>query len=235
MQHFVFSLANSLSKFILFGFFLLVTACTPATPTAALEPIRIQYTFAAQPWLANLYACAGANIIAAELRVSASQDPRSTDVVMRIGQPDKLTTTAYQVGSDDLLIIINRQNPLKILTTDQVRGLFTGRIQSWKSVSGADAPVQVWVFPTGEDVQQIFEQSVLSGSPVTSAARLANSPDEMSQVVSNDVNAIGIITRHWKTEDTSAVFTGASSLPVLAITLSTPHGGVVQILTCLQK
>ena len=83
--------------------------------------------------------------------------------------------------------------------------------------------------------QNIFENTVLGGSPVTSLARLANNPDEMSQAISKDVNAIGLLTRHWKTGDTSEVFTAASNLPVLAITQSQPQGVLAQILACLQK
>ena len=222
-------------RFTLYGFIILTASCTPAKPTATPETIRVQYSFATQPWLAYLNNCAGMNIVAAELRAAEYQEPLSADLVMRIGQPDNLTNPAWQIGSDDLLVIVNSQNPITKLTTAQVRGLFTGQIQNWKDVNGADVPMQVWVFPAGEDVQQIFDQTVLGGSPVTSMARLANNPDEMSQAVSKDANAIGIITRHWKTENTSDVFTAANNLPILAISLSEPQGTLAQILGCLQK
>jgi len=235
MQHSIYRFANFVLRFVLYGFFLLGTACTPATHTAALEPIRVQYSFAAQPWLGNITNCAGKNIVAVELRAVDFQDAKSADLVIRIGQPDNLITPAYQIGSDDLLVIVNHQNPLKKLTADQVRAFFTGRIQTWKAINGTDTPVQVWVFPTGEDVQQVFEQSVLGGSPVTSLSRLANSPGEMSQAISKDANAIGILTRRWKTGSTSDVFAAASHLPVMAITQSEPQGALVTILACLQK
>jgi hypothetical protein len=57
----------------------------------------------------------------------------------------------------------------------------------------------------------------------------------MSQAISNDVNAIGIITRRWKTENTSLVFVAVSSLPVLAITQSESQGNLAQILACSQR
>jgi hypothetical protein len=235
MQKSIHHSVNIVLRWALYGFLLLCTACTPATLSTALESIRVQYSFAAQPWLPKLNNCSGKNVLTAELRAAEFQDPKSADLVMRIGQPETLSTPAYQIGTDDLMVIVNRQNSINKLTGEQVRALFTGRIQTWNSINGTDSPVQVWVFPTSEDVQQIFEQSVLGGSPVTSLARLANSPEEMSQSVSKDVNAIGIITRRWKTNNTSDVFTAASSLPILALTRSEPRAALAQMLACMQK
>jgi hypothetical protein len=235
MQHSLYYFTNKFLRFTLFGFLLLGTACTPATPTPALEPIQVQYSFAAQPWLVNLNKCAGKNVLAVELRAAVFQDLRSVNLILRVGQPDNISTPAYQIGTDDLLVIVNNKNPINQLTVDQARALFNGQIQNWKAINGTDAPVQVWVYPMGEDVQQFFEQSVLGGIPVTSLAQLANSPEEMSQAVLNNIDAVGIITRHWKTRNTSDVFTAASNLPVLAITQSEPQGALAQTLACLQK
>ena len=218
--------------FLLSAFFL--ASCAPTVATATPETIAVQSTAAAVPWLADLYICGGNDVIRVELRVAGYFDLNSTILVMRIGQPVSLTYSAYQIGTDDLLVIVNRQNPTNKLTADQVRGLFTGQIQTWKVINGTDTSVQVWVFSANEDVQQIFDQTALGGSPVTSTARLANSPDEMSQAVANDVNAIGVLTRHWKTENVSDVFT-VTSVPVLAITSSEPQGASARILACLQK
>jgi phosphate transport system substrate-binding protein len=161
-------------------------------------------------------------------------DITQADLTIRIGESSNLASSTYQIGTDDVKVIANRQNPIDRLTIEQVRGLFTGQIQNWKDIQGADAPVQVWVFASGEDVQQIFEQTSLGGTPVTSAARLATGPDEMAQAIANDINAVGIFTSHWDTGNASILFSGAS-VPVLASTSSEPQGALPQILACLQK
>jgi hypothetical protein len=219
--------------FVILACFLL-SSCNSATPTAATEQFTVQYTAASVPWLAGLYDCAGPNVVKAEERAADLMDLQSVDMAIRIGQPENLTSPAYQIGSEDLLVIVNRQNPISALTAEQVRGLFTGQIQNWQDVNGSNAQVQVWVFSSGEDVQQIFEQTVLRGSPVTSTARLATGPDGMSQAIANDVNAVGILTRHWKMGVVYDVYTVAT-VPVLAITPGEPQGGIQGILACLQK
>ena len=212
----------------------LLPSCNSATPTVPLEPITVQYTTAAAPWLAGLYDCAGANVVTAEQRAADFLDPQSVNLAIRIGQPANLTSPAYQIGSEDILVILNPQNPINALTAEQVRGLFTGQVLNWQEVNGSNAPVQVWVFSSGEDVWQIFEQTALGGSPATSMARLAAGPDEMAQAIASDVNAVGILTRHWKAGNVSAVY-NVASVPVLALTPAKPQGAVQELLACLQK
>ncbi|MCX6035551.1 MAG: substrate-binding domain-containing protein [Chloroflexi bacterium] len=212
----------------------LLTSCNSTTPIAAAEPITVQYTAAAAPWLAELYNCAGADVVSTEQRAVDFLDPQSVDLAIRIGQPDNLTSPAYQIDIEELLVIVNPQNPVNVLTAEQVRGLFTGHVLNWQEVNGSNAPVQVWAFSSGEDVQQIFEHTALGGSPVTSTARLAASPDEMAQALASDVNAVGILTRRWKAGNVSDAYTVAT-LPVLALTKAEPQGAVQELLACLQK
>ena len=219
--------------FLILACFLL-SSCNSATPTAAVEPITVQYTATTAPWLADLYDCAGANVVAAEQRAADFLDPQSVNLAIRIGQPDNLISHAFQIGSEELLVIVNPHNPVNALTAEQVRGLFTGQVLIWQEVNGSNAPVQVWAFSSGEDVQQIFEQTALGGSPVTSTARLAADPDEMAQAIASDVNAVGILTRHWKMGNVSVVYTVAT-LPVLALTNAEPQGAIQELIACLQK
>lgn len=224
---------STIKSFCILFFAFLLTACSSATATPQVEPLRVQYTFAAQPWLADLYDCAGENIVSAELRAADYLDLSSTDLALRIGDAN-IATPAYQIDTEEILVIVNPQNPVNSLTAEEVLGLFTGSIQDWHEVNGDDATVQVWVFAAGEDVQQIFEQTALGGAPVTSLARLASGSEEMAQAIAEDVNAIGLLTRHWKTENVSDVFTVATA-PVLVLTPDEPQGTLHDIVACLQK
>jgi len=213
----------------------LLPSCNSAPPTTEPEQLSLQYTAASIPWLADLSQCAGTNNVSFEQRGADFLDPQSADVVIRIGLPKGLGPFVYQISTDDLLVIVDQQNPINNLTAAQVFGLFTGQIQNWKDIDGADAPVQVWVFAAGEDLQQVFEQTVMEGSPVTSLARLATSPEEMLQVVEKDSTAIGIINRRNMAGNVTDVYMAASGLPVLAITLAEPQGNLAQVIACMQK
>jgi hypothetical protein len=211
-----------------------VAACSPVTPTTEAEPLHVQYTFAAQPWLSTVYDCAGSTVVSTELRAAESFDFNTINFAIRIGENSQHSLPTYQIGSEDILVIINRQNPINGLSTEEVLGLFTGRIQTWQEINGSSDPVQVWVFSAGEEVQQIFEQTALGNAPVTSTARLAPDPEEMATAVANDVNAVGILTGHWITGNVSEVYS-ATTVPVLVILPVEPQGVMIDLLACLQK
>ena len=214
---------------------ILLSSCNSTQATAKPEQLTVQYTAASVPWLAGVYRCAGQDVVTAEQRGADFLNPSSADMIIRVGRPDNPSAFAFQIASDDLQIIINLKNPSRKITAAQVDGIFSGQIQNWKAINGTDAPVEVWVYPAVEDVQEIFGQSVLHGSPVTSAAHLANNPNEVLQEIEKDVNAIGIISGRWKNGKVNGIYTAASGLPVLAITLSKPEGRLAQIIACMQK
>ncbi len=142
-----------------------------------------------------------------------------------LGEPDILVSPAFQIDSEEILVVTHRQSPVQNMTLEEVRALFAGQ---------GDPSVQVWVYAEGEDVQRVFEQAVMEGRSVTSLARLATSPQEMSDALNNEPNSVGVLPRHWKAGDSRLVYT-VPDVPVLALTGSEPKGETQAILSCLQK
>jgi phosphate transport system substrate-binding protein len=115
-------------------------------------------------------------------------------IVLRVGEPASLSTSAFQLGKDAILVGTNPQNPVTGLSEMQIREIFSGQIDNWSAVNGADAPVNVWVYAREVDIQQVFQAVVMDNLPISSSARLATSPHEMAQALANDSNAIGIMS-----------------------------------------
>ncbi len=205
-----------------------LAACTTATPQTVTQVLKVYATSAASLWLKNVYDCASPSVA-----VSLS-DPASADISIRLGQPVGLNTPAFQIGSDEILVVTNKQTGVSSLSSSQVRDLFSGQITTWKDVGGNDVPVQVWVFDSGEDIQQVFDQVDMAGRLVTARARLAVGLQDMIDSVAQNPGSVGVLTRRWKTDETQEVF-GGVSVPVLAITKSDPQGAEKQLIACLQK
>jgi hypothetical protein len=85
-----------------------------------------------------------------------------------------------------------------------------------------------------DDVQHVFDKSVMQGTPVTSMAQLATSPQQMSDTLNNEINAVGILPQHWKMGNSRYVYT-VSDVPVLAITNEDPQEIERDLIACLQK
>lgn len=49
---------------------------------------------------------------------------------------------ATAIGYDAMAVFVHRNNPVKSLTKDQLKGIYTGRIRNWSEVGGKNAPIQ---------------------------------------------------------------------------------------------
>ena len=218
-------------KKIMLFLLLFVTACNTAPtekPASTPTVVKVYATAATQAWQTNLFDCATKQSVALTL-----SDPGSADISLRMGEPQNLSMPAFQLGWEEIVVVVNKSHSFGQLQTEQVAELFTGGISDWSQVNPAETgAVQVWVFAAGEDAQQVFAKT-LAGKPVVSSARLATSPEEMSRAIANDPHAIGILSRRWKTGNISDVYVAASA-PVLAITPSEPQGVIKDLLACLQ-
>ncbi|MCK7485378.1 MAG: hypothetical protein MZU97_07315 [Bacillus subtilis] len=67
-------------------------SCSTETPQPPLEVVSVYSTSAATPWLTDLYACAE---FAAT--ISRADDPTAADISLRVGEPEFLTSFAYQI------------------------------------------------------------------------------------------------------------------------------------------
>jgi len=210
-----------------------LSACGSGSPTPVASALTVDYSFAAASWENDLAACSASTPLVSELRAADTFDP-SADLSLRLGTPNGLNTPAYQVGTETILVVVGRSAGLGPLTLQQAADLFSGRVTDWAQLQpGKAGTVQPWVFPAGEDVEQLFEAAVLGGAPVSSQARLANTPDEMSAALASDPNAIGLLPGHWKTGNLTTLLT-AASVPVLALTPAQPKAGVNALIACLQ-
>lgn len=196
-------------------------ACAPAaTQTPVPQILDVYATPAAQPWLVDVFTC-----VPPGTAIRVADSPAEADLSLRIGEPDVLAKPAYQIATEEVMVVTHRQSPVQNLSVEEVRALFAGQ---------TDLPVQVWVYAEGEDVQRVFEQAVMQGRSVTSFARLAASPQQMSDVLINEANTLGILPTRWKAGDARFVYT-IPDVPVLALLEQEPQGAIQAMIACLQE
>ena len=205
----------------LLPFLLIVSGCAPAAVELTPRLVTIYSTLAAEPWLSEAYVCAAESGIV----LARVPDLDSAEMIIRVGEPAALSHPSFQIDTEEILIAAHRQSPVQNLTLEEARALFAGQ---------ADPSVQVWVFSSGDDVQQAFDRAVMNGRPLSTFARLAVSPQQMSDALNADADAVGVLPRHWKAGDVREVFS-AGNVPVLAITKAEPEGSLQTLIACLQR
>ena len=129
---------NSMHKSFLTPLFLislLISACSAGTPSPPTQQVLPVYSSpAAEPWLSELYDCAAGqdNVV-----LSRMDDANAAGIRLQIGEPEFLSSFAYQIDEEEILIVTNRVSPIQNLTLEQAQTLFMGF---------GDPSVQVWVY-----------------------------------------------------------------------------------------
>jgi phosphate transport system substrate-binding protein len=96
------------------------------------------------------------------------------------------------VGYDGLAVWVNQANPVKELTKDQLKDLFTGKVTSWKQLGGKDVRIKPMIEPIASKraTVQLVQELVLDGAPYAAGIRELEQLSEQVQAVANDEAAI---------------------------------------------
>lgn len=203
-------------------FFLLasfIISCVPSQTAQESRTITAYSTSSAQPWINDLFACAD------KLSVIVKVTAEEPDIYLRIGEPEILISPAYPIDEEELLIAAHRESPVQNLSREEAQSMFARE---------GESSVQVWVYPAGLDVQGLFDQAVMQGRGVASSARVAVNPQQMSDMLNSESNAVGILPRRWMAGNVREVYS-LGRFPVLAILKEEPQGAVSSALDCLQN
>lgn len=108
----------------------------------------------------------------------------STAVVV----PDNLKE--FVVGKSKLVVIVNKENPVAKVSSEQLQGLLTGKIANWKEAGGQDKAVVIIAAPIGTATRKIIQKQIMSGADF--AAGTIDSETPAKQVEYLDINPEGI-------------------------------------------
>jgi hypothetical protein len=241
-----------MKQLLLLGLSFLITSCgtpEPASPAPTPQPIQVSYPAALQPWADKLSICASSNPQVA-LYFSQGPTPGNTfneEVVLVLGNPDPSVASShlYQVGWEQIIVAVNKDNVLSRLSTENLRSIYSGVTSTWEN--GSDQPIQVWVLPDGDPTRILFDQAVLPLQSLASEAMLAPDPQAMLEAIAGNINAIGYLpgsilasgdptlTSEIKIIQVDTLLDEALHQPVIAVVRSEPKGLVRSLLVCLQN
>jgi phosphate transport system substrate-binding protein len=107
--------------------------------------------------------------------------------------------TEIPIALDGIVLIVNRQNPVRNLTREQAREVFSGRIRNWSKVGGSKRRITVITREEGSGTRASFEQRVMAageGRDATFArdALVQDSNGAVREIVASDPDAIGYIS-----------------------------------------
>jgi phosphate transport system substrate-binding protein len=97
----------------------------------------------------------------------------------------------YVIGDYSVAVILNAGNPLASLTKDQVRDIFTGKVQNWKDVGGPDAPVHLYIRDPISGTYLGFQELAMDKKDYAQHPKTFTSYEEIVKAVAQDPSGIG--------------------------------------------
>jgi phosphate transport system substrate-binding protein len=99
---------------------------------------------------------------------------------------------AVSIGTNRLVVITHKENPVQILSAEQLRDIFSGKISNWQEVGGMDAPIMIVWGTLMQDDNALFQERILRGEALTPDILDTTTSTEVRANVAANPNAIGI-------------------------------------------
>ncbi|MCU0651432.1 MAG: phosphate ABC transporter substrate-binding protein [Candidatus Omnitrophica bacterium] len=102
-----------------------------------------------------------------------------------------------KVALDGLAVVVNPKNPVSKLTTEQLAGIFSGKISNWKEVGGEDKPIVILSREVNSGTHVYFKEHILRNNDPASkeefapGALMLSSSQAIADEVAGNPSAIG--------------------------------------------
>ena len=117
---------------------------------------------------------------------------REAHIAVADGPDPELDSTT--IAWDGIAVIVNFANPLTEVTSEQVRGLFTGKLARWSDLEGADKPVEVITRSGNGNLTTGLEQSLGISGRMAKPTMIARSDQQTLRLVSGRDAAISYMS-----------------------------------------
>ncbi|MBD8669647.1 phosphate ABC transporter substrate-binding/OmpA family protein [Pseudomonas lurida] len=123
------------------------------------------------------------------------------------------------IAIDGLAIILNPQNPLNSLNTEQLAQVFNGEASTWEAVGGVGGPIHVYARDDQSGTYDTFKDLVLRlrGKPLAPSAKRFESSEQLSDAVSQDPQGIGFIGLPYVRQAKAVAIVDGDSQPMLPL------------------
>ena len=123
--------------------------------------------------------------------VCASSRPMKPDEKVKLRDRFQTMGVEIPVAKDGLSIYLHESNPVKELSLEQLRGIYTGQITNWKQVGGRDATILLYSRENNSGTYVFFKDNVLGGRDFSPRAQTLQGTAAVVNAVARDPNGIG--------------------------------------------
>ncbi len=111
--------------------------------------------------------------------------------------PDDSSMLAWPIGQDGIALITHPNNPVKGLTSEQLRSVYLGHVARWSEIGGYDTPITILSREDGSSTRAEFEKLLIGERLTTQSAQIAPSSAAMISSVAVMPGSIGYVSMSY--------------------------------------
>jgi phosphate transport system substrate-binding protein len=133
------------------------------------------------------------------------------------------------IGKDTVRVIVNKANPVKKLSKEQLKGIFTGKTVNWKEVGGIDMPITLVWGSKIPGTNSVFAKHIMDGESFTKKVQESTTAAEIKKLVTSTPGAVGLGPASIVDATIASPETPEVGRPITAITKGAPSANVVKM------
>jgi len=106
---------------------------------------------------------------------------------------NKVYPVAWPIAMDGVCVVVHPSNPVKVLTSAQVRDIYMGKIKNWKEVGGSNTPIVVISRDTSSGTYETFETLIMKKQPMAAGVEYVNANPQAQARVKTTAGAIAYV------------------------------------------
>ena len=135
-----------------------------------------------------------------------------TEEEYRIANEHSIQIDSFAIAVDGVAFIVNPENPIDRVTSDDLKKIFTGKVNQWGQVvtqdneqnaqikskmTGENAPIKIFIPNMRSDFYTYVRDTLLNGEDYSSRVIICNTGAEIVDSVRKYDNSIGISNLGW--------------------------------------
>lgn len=99
-----------------------------------------------------------------------------------------------QWAIDGVGVVVNPGNPVKSLSTAQLKDIYAGKLTNWKALDGPDKSINIYTRDKASGTRAVFWKKALSKGDISAKAHFVPSNGAMKTAIAQDPYAIGYVS-----------------------------------------
>nr|WP_319492680.1 phosphate ABC transporter substrate-binding protein [uncultured Desulfobacter sp.] len=117
----------------------------------------------------------------------------------------KYHLSMYKWAIDGVGTVVHPSNPVKALSSEQLKDIYAGKISNWKELGGEDRPINIYTRDKSSGTRAVFWKKALGKGDISGKANFVASNGAMKAAITNDPYAIGYVSVGYMDETVAPI------------------------------